>query len=450
MHARHLADASAAADASATTTDEDLRTPLPTWPLTALFGCYPLWWALGVVDIIWIPAAAVMLAYLGHRGAVRLPLGAGIWALFLVWALFSVVELTRLSSLFAFGYRYVLYLSCTVILVYVYNGRRRIRERFVAGLMTVFWLWTVVFGYLGLVLPNVKFDTLVSRIVAVPAIAEYVPSVILQNQLVQQMIVRPFAQYNADGYTNAAPRPSAPFLYTNNWGNAYSLLIPFVVIYLLHVRRERRFGWLLLALVLSLVPAFLTLNRGMFIGLAVAVAYVAFRLALQGNLRGVAVAIVAVLLGVAAFAFLPVQDRLDQRLETNSSTETRANLYQEAITATSQSPLLGFGGPQPSSNPNAPSVGTQGQFWLVLYSHGIGGIVLFMGWFVVTFAMTLRRRDTAGIAWNAVLLVTIVELLYYGVLPSGLPIIMVAAALALRGADDPVSAGGDVAEPSRA
>ena len=416
------------------------RRELPSWPLTALFGFYPLWWALGLVDVIWIPVGFMMVVLLRQRRSTRVPLGSGVWALFLIWSLFSAIEITRPSGLIAFSYRYLIYLSCTAILVYVYNARQQLNERFVAGVMTVLWLWTVLFGFLGILLPGATFHTVLDRVVSVPAIGQRLPQIILNNQLFQQMVVRPFAQYNPAGASQIAPRPSAPYLYTNNWGNAYSLLIPFVVVYLLHVRRERRFGWLVLALIVSVVPAFLTLNRGMFLGLALAVTYSALRLALHGNPRGLAVALVAVVVALTAFTLLPVQTRLAQRLETNSSTVTRASLYQEALTATAASPLFGYGGPQPSSNPTAPPVGTQGQFWLVLYSHGVGGIVLFMGWFLVTFVTSLRRRDNAGIAWNTVLLVATVELLYYGVLPSGLPVIMVAAALAMRGVDDP-SAG---------
>ncbi len=406
---------------------------LPSWPLTVLFAGYPLWWALGVVDVICIPLAVVMVAHLVRRGSVRLPFGFAAWTLFMLWALISVIMLQRAPSLISFGYRYVIYAACTAILLYVYNARETLTARFLSGLMTVFWLWVVAFGYLAVAVPNGRFHTVLDRLVRINAIGQYVPSLVTSNQLYQQMVVRPFSQFNADASTLIAPRPSAPFLYTNNWGNAYSLLIPFVVVYLLHVRRERRFGWIVLALVVSVVPAFLTLNRGMFLGLGLAVAYAAFRLALQGNLRGVAIGITAVAVAAAAFAFLPVQDRLDQRLETNSSTETRATLYNEALTATAKSPVFGYGGPQPAANPTAPPVGTQGQFWLVLYSHGIGGIVFFMGWFLLVYAGSLRRRDAPGIAWNTVMLVATVELLYYGIVPSGLPFIMVAAALAARG-----------------
>jgi hypothetical protein len=76
-------------------------------------------------------------------------------------------------------------------------------------------------------------------------------------------------------------------------------------------------------------------------------------------------------------------------------------------------------------------VGTQGQFWMVLVSHGIGGTVCFVGWFFIATALSLRRTDPVGLASNTVLVVGSVELFYYGALPYGLPVLMTAAALAL-------------------
>lgn len=410
---------------------------IPAWPLTALFAFYPVWWALGVVDIIWIPAALVMVYLLARSGTTRLPSGLGVWLLFMLWALCSAIELPTFSSGIAFAYRYLIYAASTVILLYVYNGRRNLTERYVSGVMTVFWLVTVAGGFLGVLFPTVTLQTLVARVLEIDRVRGVFPSVVLQNDLVQQMIVRRFSQFNPDAYTLIAPRPSAPFLYTNNWGNAYSLLIPFVVIYLMHVGPHRKRFWLLAAALLaSVAPAFLTLNRGMFFGLALALVYAAVRAALLGHSRGLALVALVGMVGAIAFTVLPIQARLDQRLEANSSTVTRASLYQAVLQEVPTSPFFGEGGPRASTNPYAPPVGTQGQVWLVLFSHGIGGAILFMGWFALTFGLTWGRRDAAGIAWSTVVLVATVEFLYYGAVPSGLPLVMVGAALALRGKDE--------------
>ncbi|MDP9208381.1 MAG: hypothetical protein M3O65_07750, partial [Actinomycetota bacterium] len=41
------------------------RTGLPDgWPVLALFGAFPIWWALGLSSLIWIIMAVPMLAWL--------------------------------------------------------------------------------------------------------------------------------------------------------------------------------------------------------------------------------------------------------------------------------------------------------------------------------------------------------------------------------------------------
>jgi hypothetical protein len=79
-----------------------------------------------------------------------------------------------------------------------------------------------------------------------------------------------------------------------------------------------------------------------------------------------------------------------------------------------------------------PKVGTQGQFWMVLISHGVVALVCFVGFFLLTAALTFRRRDFAGMVYNAIVLVGTIETVYYGLVPYGLPLMMVAAALAWR------------------
>jgi len=396
--------------------------------MVAMFGLFPIWWAIGTVDIMWVPIALVMLRYLQLAGRVRAPRGFGIWLLFLLWALCSALYVSGLGDILGFVYRYVIYASATVFFVYVYNARATLTIRFVSGIMTAWWLTAVVGGFLGIFLPAAVIRTPVSYLV---------PSLLLNNNLVAQMVVRRFAQYNADSFLQLTPRPSAPFLYTNNWGNVFSLLLPFVVVYLLQVRGTVRFRWLLVALAASTVPAALTLNRGMFLAILVACLYVAGRLALRRDPRGlIAVGLLGVL-SVVAFQLLPIQERLDARLsgETNSNS-ARSSLYAQAFGLVPGSPLFGYGGPQPSSGEDAP-VGTQGQFWMLLVSHGPFATILFVTFFLYCFWRIRRRQDPMGIACATVMLVGTMELFYYGVVPSGLPLMMVAAAMGLRHEGEP-------------
>lgn len=396
---------------------------LPGWPVYAVFVLFPLWWLIGFVDAMWIPMAGVMAIYMVRARVLRAPRGFGIWVVFLVCAAFSAVQLDAPSQLVGFGYRLAIYLSCTVLFLYVYNGRQLISSRFVAGTLTAYWITTVVGGYLGLLFPAAVVRTPLSYVT---------PGALLSNDLVNRMVIRRFAQFNPDGYFDIDPRPSAPFLYTNNWGNAFSLLLPIVIAYLMTIRGERRFWWLLAMLPISVVPAVLTLNRGMFIGIGIAFLYVCVRLALMRNTKAIAVLTLTAVLGGVGYLLLPAQERLENRLEQSTTTADRASLYEQALDATSESPIFGHGAPVEAENPNAPPVGTQGQFWLVLVSHGPPAVLSFTGWFAWAWWRSRRRVDPIGLACNTTLIVGTIELLYYGVLPNGLPILMVAAAVALR------------------
>jgi hypothetical protein len=395
---------------------------LPRWPFAAMFVLFPLWWLLGPGEAAWIVLAAVMLVLLVRRGRIEVPRGYGIWLLFLLWLALSVIGIDTGGRLLGFIYRACLYLTVTIVFLYVYNARTAFTPRYVAGVLTVFWGIVVVGGYLGVFFPLFSFHTPLGLVLS-PQLSA--------NDLVQEMVVRRVTQFNPDSYLQLEPRPSAPFLYTNGWGNAYSVLLPIVVAYLFLVRRERRFWFILLAIPLSFVPAFLTLNRGMFLGLGLALVYVAGRAIARGSLK-VLLALVAflALVGVA-FAVLPIADRISERVSVSSTTADRASLYQETFERTLESPLFGYGAPRPSETVGAPSAGTQGQFWMVLFSFGFPGALLFMGWLIWAYLQSRREGDPLSVAFSVVLLVTVVECLFYGILTTGLMVAMIAAALAL-------------------
>lgn len=396
---------------------------LPTWPVTAMFAFYPLWWVVGVADVAWVLISAVMGLYLALLRRVPTPRRFGIWLLFLLWMAFSVVEVDKASRILVFGYRASHYVAITLVLLYVYNGRRRLSDRFITGSLTIFWVIVVIGGFLGMLFPTAIFRTPLSYVL---------PQVLLNNELVDYMVVRRLAQFNPDSFIEIQARPSAPFLFTNNWGNAYSMLLPFVIAYLYKTHGERRFWVIAVLIPFSFVPAVATLNRGMFLGLGIFGAYISLRFALRGNFK---VLLLSAGLGgvvAAGLVFSPAQDELGTRVEQGSTTEDRMEIYIQTLDAVKESPVLGYGTPRPSANPNIPPVGTHGQFWTVLHSHGIPAMICFMAFPLYCLFASGRRHDLVGLLVHTVILVGLVETLFYGFLPSGLYLLMIACAMALR------------------
>ena len=392
---------------------------LPAWPVYLLFIGFPLWWALGLGAFIWPIFAVPMLLALGG-GPVRVPRGFGLWLGFLLWMVASGLMLDSSGRVIGFGFRASLYLSATVLFLYVYNASRRtLPARRIALVMTAFWVVVVAGGFAGLRFPEVQFSTPMEKLL---------PGGVVSNEFVRDLVHPALAQVNNAG--QVAPRPQAPFPYTNQWGANFALLVPFVLLALIHVRRGLRRGVIVLCLLVSLAPVFLSLNRGLWVSLGFGLAYAALRFAVRGRLK----ALLAVLLLVAVAGQVAVALPLDKLLRGTKmeSNQSRLGLYQETVAGTLRSPLLGYGAPRPSDDPNAPAVGTQGQLWMVMFSHGLPGLALFVAWFLWA-AWRSRGAETPVRLWtHVILLIAIVQLPFYGMLPVAIQVVMVAAAVSLR------------------
>lgn len=398
---------------------------LPAWPLGALFVGFPALWLLGVGDVSWTIVGVVMAFYLLRFGRPRVPAGFGIVLLFLVWVGLSVIAIDTFSRLLGFGFRYAQYISLAIVFVYVYNARRSLPLDRLLGFLSAFWIWMVAGGYLGLLFPSTTIRT---------PLAMVLPSSLLSNELVQRMAILHLTQgYDPDAWVPGDPRPSAPFLYTNNWGNAFSLLLPLVILYIVRLNPGWRRRLLIAAVPVSMVPAFLTLNRGMFLGLGVAAVVIAVRFALQAKFKAIVLMGAVFVVGAAMVAVLPVSDRLDSRLEVSGTNTGRTEVYAETIARTMTSPLFGFGAPRPADTSSAlPPAGTQGQVWMVMFSHGFVGIALFIAILLWMIYQAFRWRDTAGVVISGVLVALLVEVFYYGVLGAGLCIAFIVGAVAMR------------------
>ncbi|AZI57352.1 hypothetical protein EH165_03435 [Nakamurella antarctica] len=395
----------------------------PTWPLALPLAGYPLWWVLGLGDMIWPVTAILMSFYLLRGRSVRVPRGLGIWLLFIICMVASVIEIDSFPRLIGFVYRAALYLAATVVFIYVYNARAAVTVQYAAGVLTSFWLVITAGGYLGVFAPLLSFKT---------PLAFILPQSLLTNDLVREMAFRRVTQFNPESYFMFDPRPSAPFLYTNAWGNAYSILTPIVIAYMFAVRGTWKFWWLLAALPLSLVPAFLTLNRGMFVGLGVAALYIAIRSVAVGRFRVISGLLgLGVLVGLA-FLVLPISERLTQRLDTSSTTADRASLYGETLARSLESPIFGYGAPRPSVSAGIPSAGTQGQLWMVLFSHGFPAAAFFVGALIWAVVRTRRHHSGIGLAMNTAIVVSLVEIVFYGIIGTGLCIVMICAGVLIR------------------
>ncbi len=400
-------------------------TRLPAgWPVYLLFGGFPLWWVLGLSAFIWALVAVPMLLWLLRHPGVRVPKGFGLWIGFLGWVLLTATQLDQAKLWIAYGYRTVLYLAMTILFLYVYNlPRSALPIRRLVLLLTLFWAIVIGFGFLALAMPQVRIVTPVVRLL---------PAWVSANDFVQELVSPRLAQVqDFTGYP--ITRPAAPFPYTNEWGGAVALLTPMAIASLTLLRSYLLRNLVRLLLVASLVPIIVSANRGLWLGLAAGLVYVAARVALRGDARALVAVVGFLALVVALVAFTPLKRPFQDRLAHPHSNERREDLATEAIEGWKQSPVFGWGGPRQSEiNPDAPQIGTHGQLYLVLFSHGLPGAALFCGWWLWAFWASWRGATGPPLWAHVMLLIGMLQFLYYNMIPDQLSLMMLAAAMAWR------------------
>lgn len=387
------------------------------WPLTAVFVGYPLWWILGVSNFVAFVAAGFMLAELVRRRRILVPPGFGFWLMFLAVVLVGVVLLqvnapgalpvTSRSGVITWSYRLAWYLAATIALLYVGNMRDELPINRVCR--SLGWMFVVIVGggWLGVLMPTLDFPSALELV-----LPRSVTSIEFVHILVHPQVVQLY-----EGAVTDLPRPSAPFTFTNFWGLNYALFLPFFVVGWWQEATRRRRAVMLAVLGLSVVPVVQSLNRGLWATLGVLVVFTAIRAVMAGKVRLAVVLVTVIGVAVVGLASGPAAAIVVSRLDNPTSNEGRGMLAVQTVDSLVRgSPVVGFGStrnPQSSfysiaggNTPDCqlctpPALGTQGHLWLVLYSQGILGLLLYLGLFVTTAIRTWRSRSpyvTVGLA----------------------------------------------------
>ncbi|MBT0770545.1 hypothetical protein KIH74_16495 [Kineosporia sp. J2-2] len=402
---------------------------LPVWPVVLLLAGFPVFWVLGLASFAPVLCAVPMVALLWARRDVVLPLGFAYWGFFLLWVGVAALALDNAMRLVGYGMRLGNFLGATVTFVYVYNlNTRRFGDRRALTVLLAFFAFVVLGGWLGVLLPDVRLHTPMSLLL---------PGSIASNEYVGALVRPRFAEVQHPwGAPQPFTRPSAPFAYTNSWGCNVALLVPCMLALVALAGRRVRLLTVTL-LLLALVPAFATLNRGLYIAVVLGLVYAVARFAFHGRvvpLVGLGVAGVVIVVAADAVGLL---GGLSQRLEYSATNVSRATIYAEAFEGTLRSPLIGNGAPRPSATLEI-SVGTQGQIWNIMFSFGFVGLFLFLGWFTWLAVVSRRWRRSSDLWLHVCLVVSLVTMVYYGYDGMQLVVVMLVAALVLRRLRPPV------------
>lgn len=409
-------------------TDATVPSRAPGWPLAVVFLGLPIWWLLGLWQVMFLLMAIPMAVYLLAQRHVATPRGFWVWLLWLGWVLTGLmvlqvhapgtVEGTSMGRYLTFGFRFSWYVAATIVALYVLNTRRILSTERVARLVAWFFVMLIGGGLLGVVVPTLAFPSLLQTVL---------PGALANQQFVHDLIHVQVAQVQTFlGEPHA--RPSAPFPYTNDWGLATAAALPFFVV--AWWKRDR--AWRVAMVGVSLVALFVivsSVNRGMWVAILATVAFVLARSIALGRVRVLLGALPVIAVAAALVLFSPLGDLIQARLDNPHSDEGRANLGLQAVQSTaSGSPIVGFGttrdvagnfasiagGASPlCPHCEPPPLGTHGQLWLTLFGAGFVGALLFVTFLVGQLLRNLAARSPYSVAALCTLVVLTVTLPVY-------------------------------------
>src|SRR5215472_963886 len=430
----------------------------PAWPVTALLVGYPLWWALGLADFMWIILAAPMISQMvawqtrGDR-RLRVPPRFGIWLLFLIIAAAGIAAISLTAPgtvaspvshrVLSYINRLASYGGVTVLLLYTGNlTEQELSRRRLASMLGLVGVYAVAGGVAGILMPHLQFSSPLLHLL--PKSAQVNPFI--------QASMEPGLSQVQNVLGSAAGRPKAPFDYTNTWGDCLTILLPFLFIGWWSGKRScrRRAIWTrqrltVLAIAgVAIAPLLYSLNRGAWIGAGLSVGYLAIRFALRGKAALLAGLAAVIAIGALLVFVTPLKGVVTSRLQHGKSNNLRANLSSLAVTDALASPIIGFGDTrQEQGSPNSiaigPSlkcptcgqlaVGSTGQLWLLLVSDGVLGAGLYLAFFASGIWYYRRDQSPEAMVGILVLLLSFVYMFTYDAVPAPLGFTMLAYAL---------------------
>jgi hypothetical protein len=448
-----LADPSRAVERPTAVTRRPRRRLQPGWPLWLAVVLYPLWWAFGLGAFEFMITAVPMTWTLLQRRPIKLPPAFGVWLAFLAWNILSLVMLpahapnTTEGSLSGRSISLVLRLAelatATIFLLYLTNmSKLELPQRKVMKWLAALFLATVAGGLLALAAPHFAFK----------APLEYLlPHSIASNSYVKTLVHPAAAQVqNVLGFQ--APRPAAPWGYTNTWGNNLSILLVWFCVYLWEPKIVRNHVRLAVLLAIAIVPIVYSLNRGLWFGLLLSIGFIILRLARSGDVRATLITIGAIGVGAVLFLATPLNSVVQQRASHGKSNSIRAFVDSSSFHGAEASPLIGWGdsrkvigssqsiaiGPSAACPLcGAVNLGSAGEIWLIMFNQGLVGAALYVGFFA---AVWWRLRSATGLiatGGRLTIILTVFYTFFYNNLPTSLMLSMISIGLACRELNGP-------------
>jgi hypothetical protein len=387
-----------------------------------------------------------MAVLLWRRRPVRVPPGFGLWLLLLAGYLVSAMMLAETppgtygelgpGRVVGYAMRLALYAAVLIMVLYLGNlTERELPQLRLVRMLGVLFVTTVAGGLLGVFVPGFSFTAPMELLL---------PGWLGDNPFVQN-IIHPTAAQTQKVLGYAMPRPEAPFEWANAWGSNVSVLLVWAVTgWWAHGGRRHRL-FVAVTIALAAIPIVYSLNRGLWIGLGLAVVYLIVRVG--GRTRVALCGVVAT--AALAFAVSPLAALFAQRLDNPHSNDIRAFTVTATLTAAVHSPVIGYGSTRNAMGNHRtittgktewctacghPPLGSDGQLWLLIITQGFTGAALYVAFFLGAIRRHWSDRSPIGLAGVLVMGLVLLYMFVYDGLVTPLGLYLISYALLWRNA----------------
>ena len=404
---------------------------LPTWPITVGFTGFVAWWLLGLAWLVWFVVALLGLCVLVNARNIRIPKRFWIYLLCIAGVLASALASDGGLNMRSYLYGSEGYLAGAVVCVYIYNTAHPalVAARCAIALCVA----ALACGLLGVLLPDFAYTPIGARLGS--------------SAYFQVLSIVRFASVAT---VSGAPRPSGPFVYANRWGAIVGMCIPALAVYASAYWRGVRRSWLVVGGLIALIPIIYSLNRSLWVVLALGAAYFLYRALRRGHQNATLVLAVGLIVVAVVIFATPLHSIIGTKLASTESGQSRSAIYQATLAGFRQAPVFGHGTNGGVSAYQgvqlADAIGTQGQFWELLYNTGLLGTIPFYGWFFVVLWQGRRARSNLAAGLRFGIAAGLAMSYFYSLNPDGIVVLMALSAGLLYLADAE-SVGGPQARP---
>jgi O-antigen ligase len=379
-----------------------LRIPfLTTTPLTdvgLLFMLLPLWWAVGLDQLIWAPALFAIAGKLVLTRGWRLSYPAVLkWlALFVVAQLISALFIDQAFRYMTFLRTLSAYISAMLLVIILVNSIERWQDiDYLLKSILVMMGSAALVGYLGFTfLWRPSFTTPLGTL--------------LENVLPNSMYTSRLMDNTIGGYNRLFGvvyfRARSLFMFGTMYSTALAISVPILLFLLRNERGKPR--RILLWIVLGLVVLNQLSSGGrvalvscLFGGLIFAQPWKHI-MRMPRWLKVTAVAVI--LLGGGVLLTPPGQQLFNSAMRSavyarQGSIGARTRIYQDSIAGIERRPIFGFGTERDREVKAAKlPTGSHSYYLGVLYKHGIVGLICFLGLWWTLWRDTRPPREREG------------------------------------------------------